>query len=50
MAQLPPIAQISRHRRIPVRPADLQGIYLMLCVSIGLVLLNLLLSLRILWQ
>jgi hypothetical protein len=49
MAQLPPIAQLSRHRHIPVRPADLRRLHHMLCLSIGLGLLNLLLALCILW-
>ena len=50
MAQLAPIAQLSHHRRIPVRPADLRRIHIILCLSIGLGLLNLLLALCILWR
>ena len=47
MAQLPPIAQLSRHRHIPVRPADLRRLHSLLCLSIGLGIFNLLLSLSL---
>lgn len=47
---LPPVAQIARYRHIPVRPADLRRLHRMVRYCLLMGLLNVVLSLCIVWR